>query len=203
MRAPDPRPSMIACRTVIGRGIAAHRRAARRPQRQAASSRTPMRRATSSAGRTRRSTCPPTCSTHGAKPGRRSEGEYSAWQARVAALPAASAREFERVRRAACPKAGVTCSDAYRKRARSERERRRRPASRCPAKSSICSADACPNAWSAARIWKRRPATSAGCKPFTADDHGGAYVHCGVREHLMGAMANGMAAHGGVHRDSA
>jgi transketolase len=33
---------------------------------------------------------------------------------------------------------------------------------------------------------------------FTADDHSGAYVHCGVREHLMGAMANGMAAHGGV-----
>ena len=33
---------------------------------------------------------------------------------------------------------------------------------------------------------------------FTANDRGGAYVHCGVREHLMGAMANGMAAHGGV-----
>jgi transketolase len=33
---------------------------------------------------------------------------------------------------------------------------------------------------------------------FTADDRSGAYVHCGVREHLMGAMANGMAAHGGI-----
>jgi transketolase len=33
---------------------------------------------------------------------------------------------------------------------------------------------------------------------FTADDRAGAYVHCGVREHVMGAMANGMAAHGGV-----
>jgi len=33
---------------------------------------------------------------------------------------------------------------------------------------------------------------------FTADDPSGAYVHCGVREHLMAAMANGMAAHGGV-----
>ncbi len=33
---------------------------------------------------------------------------------------------------------------------------------------------------------------------FTADHRAGAYVHCGVREHLMGAMANGMAAHGGV-----
>jgi len=33
---------------------------------------------------------------------------------------------------------------------------------------------------------------------FTAQDRHGAYVHCGVREHVMGAMANGMAAHGGI-----
>jgi transketolase len=33
---------------------------------------------------------------------------------------------------------------------------------------------------------------------FTARDRHGAYVHCGVREHVMGAMANGMAAHGGI-----
>jgi transketolase len=33
---------------------------------------------------------------------------------------------------------------------------------------------------------------------FTATDRSGSYVHCGVREHLMGAMANGIAAHGGL-----
>ena len=33
---------------------------------------------------------------------------------------------------------------------------------------------------------------------FDAGNRAGAYVHCGVREHLMGAMANGMAAHGGI-----
>ena len=33
---------------------------------------------------------------------------------------------------------------------------------------------------------------------FTSKDRLGAYVHCGVREHVMAAMANGMAAHGGV-----
>ena len=33
---------------------------------------------------------------------------------------------------------------------------------------------------------------------FTAADRRGAYLHCGVREHVMAAMANGMAAHGGV-----
>lgn len=33
---------------------------------------------------------------------------------------------------------------------------------------------------------------------FTADNRGGSYVHCGVREHLMGAMCCGIAAHGGL-----
>lgn len=37
-----------------------------------------------------------------------------------------------------------------------------------------------------------------GLKAFTAQDPSGSYVHCGVREHVMGAMTNGMAAHGGV-----
>ena len=48
----------------------------------------------------------------------------------------------------------------------------------------------------------RRPRSADGHKrrlsAFTAQDRRGAYVHCGVREHVMGAMANGMAAHGGV-----
>lgn len=33
---------------------------------------------------------------------------------------------------------------------------------------------------------------------FTGRDRSGNYVHCGVREHLMGAMCNGIAAHGGL-----
>jgi transketolase len=33
---------------------------------------------------------------------------------------------------------------------------------------------------------------------FTAEDRSGTYLHCGVREHLMGAMCDGIAAHGGL-----
>ncbi len=33
---------------------------------------------------------------------------------------------------------------------------------------------------------------------FTAEAREGTYVHCGVREHLMGAMVSGIAAHGGL-----
>lgn len=35
-------------------------------------------------------------------------------------------------------------------------------------------------------------------KSFSAEDRTGSYVHCGVREHLMGAMADGIAAHKGL-----
>lgn len=34
--------------------------------------------------------------------------------------------------------------------------------------------------------------------PFTAGDQGGQYIHYGIREHAMGAMMNGLAAHDGV-----
>lgn len=37
-----------------------------------------------------------------------------------------------------------------------------------------------------------------GRRAFTRQDRGGSYVHCGVREHLMGAMTCGIAAHGGL-----
>ncbi|MBR3192734.1 transketolase [Bosea sp. (in: a-proteobacteria)] len=33
---------------------------------------------------------------------------------------------------------------------------------------------------------------------FNAGDRAGRYLHCGVREHAMGALANGMVAHGGL-----
>ncbi|GGE58057.1 transketolase [Actibacterium pelagium] len=33
---------------------------------------------------------------------------------------------------------------------------------------------------------------------FTRQDRNGSYMHCGVREHLMGAMVDGIAAHGGL-----
>ncbi len=63
----------------------------------------------------------------------------------------------------------------------------------------------------ASQLYDRLPEMLVGCADleaptnhkrqltaFTADDRQGRYVHCGVREHVMGSAANGMAAHGGV-----
>jgi transketolase len=37
-----------------------------------------------------------------------------------------------------------------------------------------------------------------GLAAFTSTTSEGNYIHCGVREHVMGALCNGMAAHGGI-----
>lgn len=63
----------------------------------------------------------------------------------------------------------------------------------------------------AARLYADLPELIVGCADleaptnhkrdltaFDARDYSGRYIHCGVREHAMGALANGMAAHGGA-----
>ncbi|WP_075216131.1 transketolase family protein [Mongoliimonas terrestris] len=63
----------------------------------------------------------------------------------------------------------------------------------------------------AALLYDRVPELMTGCADleastnhkrqlaaFTADHPAGRYLHCGVREHAMAALANGLAAHGGV-----
>lgn len=128
--------------------------------------------------------------------GRRGRSARDAWQARVAALPAAERVEFERVLAGELP-AGWRETLATYKSVASTRE----PlpsgiyisgeisdalVNRQPERMVICADLEAPTGH------KRRVAA------FTAESRDGPYVHCGVREHLMGAMANGMAAHGGV-----
>ena len=63
----------------------------------------------------------------------------------------------------------------------------------------------------AARLYSLLPELLVGCADleaptnhkrglaaFDAEDKAGRYIHCGVREHAMGALANGIAAHGGA-----
>src|SRR5262249_26462202 len=126
----------------------------------------------------------------------RSAAEHESWRARHAALPATQRAEFDRVMSGELPQGWRDVLLAYKRRA-------------------IDVADAPGGIMISAEIndglTKVLPERMVGCadlqappshkrllKAFTADDRSGAYVHCGVREHLMGAMANGMAAHGGV-----
>ena len=191
----DPRPSMIACRTVIAKGLARLQ-----GQRGGHSARLHPEDADTA----RRELDWPHAPFETPTPvldawreaGRRSAGDHGAWLARHATLPAAQRAEFDRVMAGELPPGWRDVLLAYKRRA-------------------VDVADAPGGIMISAEINDRLndvlPERMVACadleaptnhkrrlKAFTADDRSGAYVHCGVREHLMGSMANGMAAHGGV-----
>ena len=191
----DPRPSMIACRTIIGRGIArlqgqrgGHSARLYPEDAEAARRDLDWPHATFEV--------PVDILDAWRAAGRRSRTEYNAWKQRVAALPADQRGEFERVVRGDLPAGWRDVVLDYKRGA---------PLQDPPLGGIMISAEIND------RLKDVLPERIVGCADleaptshkrrltaFTADDRSGAYVHCGVREHLMGAMANGMAAHGGV-----
>jgi transketolase len=190
----DPRPSLLACRTVIARGIA-------RLQGQRGGHSARLFEADATAARAAldwphapfETPAPVQAAWRAA--GRRSHGEHEAWQCRVAALPADRRAEFERVMRGELPAGWRDVLHAHRRQAAADEAKGGINLSSdlhdaltdlLPERMVLCADLEAPTAH------KRR------LRAFSADDRHGAYVHCGVREHVMAAMANGMAAHGGV-----
>jgi transketolase len=189
----DPRPSLLACRTVIARGI---------PRLQGQRGGHSARLFEADAAAAREALDWPHAPFETPAPvqgawraaGRRSHGEHEAWQSRVAALPADQRAEFERVMRGELPAGWREVLRAHRRKTADEAKGGINLSSDIhdaltdllPERMVLCADLEAPTAH------KRR------LHAFSADDRRGAYVHCGVREHVMAAMANGMAAHGGV-----
>lgn len=129
--------------------------------------------------------------------GERGAAERAAWQARLDALSSADRAEFERVMAGELP-------EGWRERLRACKREALQAEGPAPGGIQM-------SAEISDRLTELLPERMVGCadleaptnhkkrlKAFTATDRSGAYVHCGVREHVMGSMANGMAAHGGV-----
>ncbi len=191
----DPRPSLIACRTIIAKGIARLQgqrgghsaklfpEDAARAREQLGWSSAPFEIPTDVLAAWRSA-------------GRRSRAERDSWRARVAALPQAERAEFERIVAGELPEGWRDVLIDY----------KRGAIERAPLASGIFISAEINDS-----LVECMPERMVGCADleaptnhkrrltaFTARDRSGAYVHCGVREHVMGAMANGMAAHGGV-----
>jgi len=188
----DPRPSLVACRTVIARGIA-------RLQGQRGGHSARLHDADAQAARELLGWPHPPfevpADVLGAwrAAGRRSAGEHAAWQSRLASLGAAERAEFERVMRSELPHGWQETLLGFQREPREPQgginlsaQINDRLAELLPERMVLCADLEAPTAH------KQR------LQAFTAQDRGGAYVHCGVREHVMAAMANGIAAHGGV-----
>ena len=191
----DPRPSLIACRTVIARGIA-------RLQGQRGGHSARLHPADAELARRELDwphgpfEIPAPVLNAWRDAGRRSTPEHDAWQARRAALSATQRAEFDRVMAGELPEGWREVLHAYKRRAVDGAEAQ--GGIMISAEVNDCLTEVLPERMVGCADLEAPTSHKRRLKAFTASDRSGAYVHCGVREHLMGAMANGMAAHGGV-----
>ena len=191
----DPRPSLIACRTVIARGIARlqgqrgghsgrlHPEDAEIARRELDWPHAPFE-------------IPPEVLGPWRAAGERGRGVHQAWQERHAALNADRRAEFDRVMAGELPAGWREVLQACKRRAV---DREEAPGGiMISAEINDLLTEVLPERMVGCADLEAPTSHKRRLAAFTADHRAGAYVHCGVREHLMGAMANGMAAHGGV-----
>lgn len=191
----DPRPSLVACRTVIARGLA-------RLQGQRGGHSARLFPADADAARRDLNwpwppfELPAEILEPWREAGRRHASTRQAWAQRLDERPAGEREAFERILSGRLPAEVHTVLQRY----------KREAIGREPLPSAMFISAEINEALDAVL-----PERMVGCADleaptghkrqlaaFTARHPAGAYVHCGVREHLMGAMAVGMAAHGGV-----
>lgn len=188
----DPRPSFIGCRTVIGRGLPGIE-----GTRAAHSGR--LTRAITDAAR---DACawphpafhlPNDIADGWRKAGRRGLPDYAAWQARVLALEPARRRELDRLREGRLPEGWADGLRDFAANAKGPQ-----PGWKLSGELQDLAASAIPELLSGAPDLEGATQHKRNLVAFTAQTPTGRYLHYGVREHAMGAMLNGMAAHGGV-----
>ncbi|SAK75060.1 transketolase [Caballeronia calidae] len=191
----DARPSMLACRTVIARGIA-------RLQGQRGGHSGRLFDKDADAARNELNwphapfEIPADVLNTWRDAGRRSDSEYRAWRERVASLPSEARAEFERIIAGELPDGWKDTLDTYK---RDAQKRDEAPGGiMISAEINDLLANVLPERMVGCADLEAPTSHKRNLHAFNAEDRSGAYVHCGVREHVMGAMANGMAAHGGI-----
>jgi transketolase len=191
----DPRPSMIACRTVIARGLA-------RLQGQRGGHSARLHPEDADIARKELDwphapfEVPASVLQAWRDAGRQGAEQHAAWRARHAALAPTERAEFDRVIAGELPDGWRETLLGYKQQAF---ERTESPGGiMISAEINDLLTDVLPERVVGCADLEAPTSHKRRLEAFTAADRSGAYVHCGVREHLMGAMANGMAAHGGV-----
>jgi transketolase len=192
----DPRPSMLACRTVIAKGIARLQ-----GQRGGHSGRLFEEDAQAArdfwVGSSQFEIPAKVQQEWRDAAGQRSAGEYQAWRAAFRSSSCNERAEFDRVMHGELPAHWQQVLLDYKQKAL-QAASSPLAESLSLLKSTICSRKCYPRAYGRLRRPEAPTSHKRGLTAFNAQDRSGSYVHCGVREHVMGSMANGMAAHGGI-----
>ena len=118
-----------------------------------------------------------------------------AWSARVASLPANTRLEFERVMQGNLPANLGTVMQGLKTQLANDAAI---GGINLSAAISHALTEVLPERMIACADLEAPTDHKRGQTAFTAATATGRYVHCGVREHVMGSLCNGMAAHGGV-----
>lgn len=189
----DPRPSLIACRTIIGRGVPglentryAHAGKLTRENTDAARAHLGWEGEAFAV--------PEDILSAWRMAGRRAEAEHAAWSARVAALPDETRALIARLSKGELPEGWRDTLRSYARDAAGRSEFGIFFSGEIVDRLAAAIPELVSGAPDLEAATKHKRSLSA----FTAEDRGGRYVHYGVREHAMGAMLNGMVAHGGV-----
>jgi len=190
------RPTLIACRTIIGFG-------APKKQGTAAVHGSPLGAAELAAARERLGwrhppfEIPRELLEAWRAVGRRSAGERQAWERRLAAVDPAVRAEFQRRMRGDLPPALAPALRAYIEGLVSD------PPALATRNASqnaldIINAVVPDTVGGSADLTGSNNTRSKDMKPLTVNDYGGRYIHWGIREHAMAAGMNGLFLHGGV-----
>jgi transketolase len=189
----DPRPSLVACRTIIGKGIP--RVQGKRGGHSARLFRDDTDAARNALGwRHPAFVVPDDVLSAWRATGARGSAERDEWYKRLNAHPASE--EFRRRATGQLADGWQAPIDAYRRRA-AETELAQPTIT---SSGDVCDllTDTIPEMIVNCADLEAPTNHKRSRLAFTMEDRTGSYVHCGVREHLMGAMINGMAAHGGA-----
>ncbi|ACA17178.1 transketolase [Methylobacterium sp. 4-46] len=192
----DPRPSLIACRTVIGRGLP-------RLEGQRGAHGGRVFESDCAEARAARAWDHPAfavpedvAAAWRAGAGARNRAAYAAWQASRAALPEARRAEFDRRMAGRLPPSWRETLLALRR--HWSETAPERPTIEVAADILAALAETVPDLFSGAPDLEGPTRHKQRLAAFTATERAGRYLHYGIREHAMGAMMNGMAAHRGL-----
>jgi transketolase len=190
------RPTMIACKTVIGYG--APTKAGKASSHGSALGAKEIKGAREKLGWSEPPfQIPSSVLTQWRAAGQRSKAARQDWDRRLAALPADRRAEFERRMRGDLPGTLNTAVRAVKEKLATEpKDIATRAASEFALESLI---PAVPDmVGGSADLTGSNNTRTKSMKPMTAQDYAGRFIHYGVREHAMAAAMNGMALHGGI-----
>ena len=190
------RPSLIACRTVIGKGA---------PNKQGSAATHGQALGSEEVAAARKAlnwphppfVVPAPVLDLWRSAGRRGQPAAAAWRARLAAAPAKAQADFAAALDGAIPTKVESALKARKKRFLVEGGKMATRKASQEALEAI-NANMRETLGGSADLTGSVNTLTKGLAPLSAENYGGRYIHYGVREHAMAALMNGLARHGGV-----